>query len=68
MEIHFQIQVHRNNDNATEKKTAITQRHPHVSIHICILYKKKTLYVLTFLYNNLTSMSVAFTQMCGHAI
>lgn len=23
---HFQIQVHRNNDNATEKKTAKTQR------------------------------------------
>lgn len=39
---HFQIEVQRNNDNATEKRSAITQRHTHVSIHIFILYKKDT--------------------------
>lgn len=52
-------------NNVTQNRTVITQETSTCKYLYCI---KKTSHVLTFLYNNLTSMSLVLTQMCGHVI
>lgn len=62
---HFQIYAQKLECNW--KKDYHTGQAPSCE-YLYVYYIRKQLHILTILYNNLTSMSMAFAQMCGHPI